>query len=99
MKLHEILEFHEENGNFENTISWQTVAPYRKVLRAYYKEEFPSGTPVFMCTSVFNAVQYGQIVCEESLEEAIERYIQSEDMQYRDAEYERELINYRMFKL
>jgi len=91
MKLHEIIEANAKPGT---EIELQEFRKYRKSLQTIFENEF-KGEPVLMITSIFNAAQYGKIVCAHEFMEAIEDYLnEDKELTEEDREHERELIGF-----
>ena len=91
MKLHEIIK---HNENETTSILYEALHPYRKLLYAYYSNEFYPSEPVLMVTDVFNAAQYVKIVPSEDFLQTVEDYARTRSEDIEDIETDIETINF-----
>ena len=91
MKLHEIIK---HNENETTSILYEALHPYKKLLYAYYSNEFYPSEPVLMVTSVFNAAQYAKIVPSEDFMQIVEDFAKSRSEDIEDIETDIETINF-----
>tara|TARA_R110000868_G_scaffold400868_1_gene675583 strand:+ start:719 stop:1015 length:297 start_codon:yes stop_codon:yes gene_type:complete len=95
MLLHEIIKINDK-GTL--SILTETLYKYKKSLYTYYKDMF-CGEPILMVTSVFNAAQYAIIVPSNEFTDAIDTYLQSEELSEEERQNEVELISYQSIML
>jgi hypothetical protein len=103
MKLHEIIQKNDQLLNGTATfhgISFEDIAPYKKLLTAYYSNLWPRGNePVFVATFVTNAICAGLIApsCELSdVFDMLTNDIEDEDERNNEIEllsYQSHLLN------
>ena len=97
MKLHEIIAANEVDTT---SVLIEKLIPYKQSLLTYYANEFPRNSePLLMVTSVFNAAQYGKIVCDFELCEAIDAYLVDSDLTEEEWDHEVELISFQSIML
>ena len=75
MKLHELINAFKNN----ESISYEKVYPYKKLLYAYYKEVYMC-EPFLVVTDVFNAVQFVAVVPFTEVTDWINDYLNQYDM-------------------
>jgi hypothetical protein len=95
MLLHEIIT---TNDKGTSAILTELLYKYKKSLYTYYKSYF-NCDPILMVTSVFNAAQYALIVPANEFNEAIDIYLQNEDMNEEDKANQVELISFQSIML
>ncbi len=95
MLLHQIIE---TNDNGTSALLTEMLYKYKKSLYTYYKDLFCC-EPVLMVTTVFNAAQYALIVPSNEFNEAIEHYLQNEEMTDQEKEEQNELTSFQSIML
>ena len=95
MKLHEIITTNEKGTS---AILTELLYKYKKSLYIYYKDLFCC-EPVLMVTTIFNAAQYAIIAPSNEFNEAIEHYLNNDNMSEEDRESEKELISFQSIML
>lgn len=95
MLLHQIITTNETGTS---AILTELLFKYKKSLYTYYKDLFCC-EPVLMVTDVFNAAQYALIVPSNEFNEAIDTYLQNEDLNEEDKANEVELISFQSIML
>ena len=75
MKLHELINAFNNN----DSVNYEKVYPYKKLLYAYYKDLYMC-EPFLVVTDVFNAVQFVAIVPFTEVTEWIDNYLNKYDM-------------------
>lgn len=82
MRLSKLIDIF--NNEHTESILWDKVSPYKKILYVYYKNLFMC-EPVWLVTSLTNSTCYGRIVPETELYESIMSYL---EVPYIDSENE-----------
>jgi len=75
MKLHELINTFNNN----ESVNYEKVYPYKKLLYAYYKELYMCD-PFLVVTDVFNAVQFVAIVPFTGVMDWVSDYLNKYDM-------------------
>ena len=75
MKLYELINAFKNN----ESVSFEKVLPYKKLLYAYYKEVYMC-EPFLVVTDVFNAVQFVAVVPFAEVTDWINDYLNQYDM-------------------
>jgi hypothetical protein len=92
MKLHEIIQLNDEIlTTGKGQISYETLLPYKKLLRAYYSNLWPRGNDIiFVATFVTNACCAGVLAPGNELSEVFD--VLTNDLEGEDKEHEIELL-------
>jgi len=86
------------NDNGTQAILTEILFKYKKSLFTYYSRYF-NCEPILMITDVFNAAQYALIVPANEFNDAIDTYLEGNDMNEEERENERELISFQSIPL
>jgi hypothetical protein len=102
MKTMNLSEIIAQNEKADESILYELIHPYLKILYVYYKDLFCC-EPVLMVTDVTNASQYCRIVDSNDFSEAVCDYLgldsEPEDTESDDfADYETIMFNSKLLK-
>lgn len=95
MLLHEIIQKCEEG---KDSILTEILYKYKKSLYTYFKSYY-NCEPVLVVTDVYNACQYAFIAPSNEFNEAIENYLEDENMSDEDKHAEIETISFNSIML